>query len=472
MFGWLAGKILVSKEFTCLSLISIERCEKKMPLHIIPRDREHDEIIQQDESLWATHNVHDPSIYKEGDWYYVFSTDAQEGGTFKAGIQIRKSKDLVNWQWVGRAFTEVPGPAKNWTGAVGLWAPDVTKFGDTYYLYYAASQFGKTQSFIGVATSTHIEGPWIDKGEVVKTEQDEGPNAIDPNISIDEKGDPWMVYGSFFGGIFLARINSATGKLEEEGKGKLIAKRHASVEGAIEGPYIVYNPHFEYYYLFVSYDSLFSSYHIRVARAKKIEGPYVDFKGHEMTNTELPPNDIGMKVLGSYQFDGGPGWMAPGHNSILKDQEDYFVVHHVRIEGKKGHYLHVRKIGWTEDGWPLVSPQRFVGEQDRLVDMDDVEGNWECIYFDKDNANKVTALNIYFSIHHTNSSVYVVEQRAGNNFTLTSSHYPSVDGIVKLGWDWEKWVETVVFMGKDIEGNVMVGKRIAKAVEACDKHIE
>lgn len=430
-----------------------------IPLHMIPKDREHDERIQQDESLWATHNVHDPAIYKDGDWYYVFSTDAQEGGIFKAGIQIRKSKDLVNWQWVGRAFLELPIAAKRWTGASGLWAPEITKFGDTYYLYYAASQFGKNQSFIGVATSEHIEGPWVDRGEVVKTEQGEGPNAIDPNITLDAQGDPWMVYGSFFDGIFLGRIDRETGKFVEEGKGKLIASRHISVEGAIEGPYIVYNPHHDYYYLFVSYDSLFSSYHIRVARSKQIEGPYVDSNGYEMTNTELPPNDVGMKVLGSYQFDGGPGWMAPGHNSILKDQNDYYAVHHIRVEGKRGHYLHIRKIGWTEDGWPLVSPQRFAGEQNKVFKMDDVLGNWECIYFDKDNTSKVNALHRSFSTRSDDANAYTIELHTNNNFTLTSAHHPSVDGIVMSGWDWEKSVETIVFMGKDKEGNVVTGKR-------------
>lgn len=436
------------------------RCEKMIQLHLIPKDREHDERIQQDESLWATHNVHDPSICKDGDWYYVFSTDAQEGGTFKAGIQIRKSKDLVNWQWVGRAFSELPVAAERWTGAPGLWAPEITKLGDTYYLYYAASQFGRNQSFIGVATSKQIEGPWFDRGEVVKTEQGEGPNAIDPNITFDAQGDPWMVYGSFFDGIFLARIDHSTGKFVEEGKGKLIASRHSSVEGAIEGPYIVYNPHHDYYYLFVSYDSLFSSYHIRVARSKQIEGPYIDSNGHEMTNTELPPNDVGMKVLGSYQFDGGPGWVAPGHNSILKDQEDYYVVHHIRVENKKGHYLHIRKIGWTEDGWPLVSPQRFAGEQEKVCKMDDLLGNWECIYFDKDSTSKVNALRRCFSTHSNDANGYTIELHTNNHFTLTSAHYPSVDGMVMSGWDWEKSVETIVFMGKDKEGNVVLGKRI------------
>ena len=37
--------------------------------------------------------VHDPSIIKEGDTYYVFST--------RAGIAIRCSKDLVHWRLCG-----------------------------------------------------------------------------------------------------------------------------------------------------------------------------------------------------------------------------------------------------------------------------------------------------------------------------------------------------------------------------------
>lgn len=425
----------------------------------IPRDRDHDDIIMNDELLWETHNVHDPAIYKDGDWYYVFSTDAQDGGTYKGGIQIRKSRDLVNWQWVGRAFSELPTPAVNWTGAMGLWAPEVTKFNDTYYLYYAASQFGKSQSFIGVAVSKQIEGPWIDKGEVIKTEQGEGPNAIDPNISFDDKGNPWMVYGSFFGGIFIVRIDLETGKLATAGKGKLIAKRHGSVEGAIEGPYIIYNPVYDYYYLFVSYDSLFSTYHIRVARSKHMEGPYVDVQDHEMTNTTLPPNDIGMKVLGSYQFDGGPGWIAPGHNSILKDNDDYYVVHHVRVENKKGHFLHIRKIGWTADGWPLISPQRYAGERERPITIKEATGMWECLYFDKNSNIKVTAQNKYFSPIRDDPSVYIEEHILENHFTLSVDNQLPIEGMMMSSWDWEKWTETIVFMGKDRKGYVMIGKR-------------
>ena len=425
----------------------------------IPQDNPYDEEIENNESFWTTNNVHDPAIFKDGDWYYVFSTDAQVGGTFKPGIQIRKSRDLVNWQWVGRAFDRVPETAQEWTGAKGLWAPDVVKFGDTYFLYYAASQFGKTQSFIGVATSKNIEGPWEDQGEVFKTKQDEGPNAIDPNISFDKDGKPWMVYGSFFDGIFVSEIHPETGKLVDYGKGKLIARRHQSVERAIEGPYIIYNEKYDYYYLFVSYDSLFVDYNIRVARSKDIEGPYLDFNGYDMTDIILPPSQVGMKVLGSYKFDHAQGWKAPGHNSVLKDEENYYVAHHVRKEHDKGHDLHVRKIVWTLDGWPLVSPERFAGEREIVIEKAELLGKWEFLYFDQENNGQTRSEGVHLSAEVGHLNELLLEYVSENHVTLSSDHHATLNGVVALAWDWEIWCETFVFMGKDAQGNVVLGKR-------------
>ncbi|MGN8645982.1 family 43 glycosylhydrolase [Gracilibacillus sp. HCP3S3_G5_1] len=423
----------------------------------IPEDRLYNEDILNDESQWTTNNVHDPAIIREGDWYYVFSTDAQFGGEFKAGIQIRKSKDLINWLWVGRAFPQgVPDEAKQWTGAKGLWAPEIVKYEDTYFLYYAASQFGKTQSFIGVATSKNIEGPYFDQGEVYKSKQGtEGPNAIDPNITFDENGMPWMVYGSFFGGLYVAEINPKTGKLMRSGRGKLIARRNKSVDRALEGPYIVYHPKYKYYYLFVSYDSLFSNYNIRVARSKSIEGPYYDVNGNEMTDIELPQYEIGMKILGGYRFQGDDGWVAPGHNSVLTDEGKHYICHHTRApKDKRWHYLHIRRIGWTKDGWPLVSPERFVGEGFAELGKVELEGKWEWITIDPYNDGQDL------------SSVLLL---TNENWTpLGEEHYDvqinneKINGLIMESWDWENWKQTIVFMGKNNKGIVSVAKKIGK----------
>ena len=217
-----------------------------------PKENLYDVSKINDEKLWTTNNAHDPSIFKDKDWYYTFSTDAKVGGVPTPGVQIRKSRDLIKWEWVGYAFQNgIPKDAEKWTEATNLWAPDITKIGDIYYLYYCASTFGTNQSFIGLATSKNVEGPYIDKGCVIKTQSGDENNAIDPNISYDTDGKPWMAYGSFFGGIHVVELNETSGELLNKGdQGTLIAKRNESVAGSVEAPYVIYNREFKKYCIF------------------------------------------------------------------------------------------------------------------------------------------------------------------------------------------------------------------------------
>ncbi|MGB9811708.1 MAG: family 43 glycosylhydrolase, partial [Dictyoglomus turgidum] len=144
-----------------------------------------DASIVNDESKWSINNVHDPSIIKASNgWYYIYSTDVKAYGIPRPGIQIRKSKDLINWQFVGYVFNDdkyvfkgIPPQAFEWSKASTLWAPDVKFMNNKYYLYYSASTFGKNQSYIGLATANNPEGPWKDEGEVIKTRQGDPVNA-------------------------------------------------------------------------------------------------------------------------------------------------------------------------------------------------------------------------------------------------------------------------------------------------------
>lgn len=65
-----------------------------------------------------------------------------------------------------------------------------------------------------------------------------------------------MLYGSFWGGCHVLKLNKTTGFAEEEGIGVCIARRPKWQSGSMEGPYMVYNAQNNYYYLFVSYGSL------------------------------------------------------------------------------------------------------------------------------------------------------------------------------------------------------------------------
>src|SRR5574344_452630 len=59
---------------------------------------------------WNLANVHDPSVAYYNGYYYMYGTDASYGNE-AAGhghFQGKRSKDLVNWEWVGGPFYHAP----------------------------------------------------------------------------------------------------------------------------------------------------------------------------------------------------------------------------------------------------------------------------------------------------------------------------------------------------------------------------
>src|SRR4026207_805076 len=158
--------------------------------------------------------VHDPSIIKDGDTYYVFST--------RAGIAVRCSRDLVNWRLCGDVFAHLPQWAvKDVEGVRGLWAPDVSYFSGKYHLYYSASTFGSNRSSIGLATNDTLDPTsekfrWVDQGKIIGSNTGDDWNAIDPDVVLDEQNQPWLSLGSFWGGIKLRKLEAGTGKLSSD----------------------------------------------------------------------------------------------------------------------------------------------------------------------------------------------------------------------------------------------------------------
>ena len=95
--------------------------------------------------------VHDPVIVKQGDTYYVFSTNGRPG----ALIPSRCSQDLRRWSLCGHVFDQLPEWARQEIpGARAPWAPDISYFNGTYHLYYSVSTFGKNESAIGPPSTT------------------------------------------------------------------------------------------------------------------------------------------------------------------------------------------------------------------------------------------------------------------------------------------------------------------------------
>lgn len=150
-----------------------------------------------DHDQWGSHNVHDPSVIKVGNEYYMFSTDVAYGANLdRIGIQVRKSKNLVHWKFVGWAFKYgIPPKEMAYMSAhqagykkEGVWAPFIMKVGDTFRLYYAVpGNNGLKLAVIGLATSKNILGPWKDRGIVIATTSSDPINSIDPSVIVDQK---------------------------------------------------------------------------------------------------------------------------------------------------------------------------------------------------------------------------------------------------------------------------------------------
>ena len=262
---------------------------------------------------------HDPSMMWDpvGKMYYSYATDSAITSPFKQGIPVRRSKDLIDFEYVGTALSDRAvaegrdnGPDFKPTG--GFWAPYTEYCNGEYRMYYSATKaFGSSESRIWLAVADKPEGPFENRGVVMDTwdTPDTDPNAIDAHVEDTADGRKFFVYGSFFGGIFCKELDVETGmpiNTDAHYQGIRLAKKPANshVDGP-EGAAVMYHPETKYYYLFLSYGWLGENYDIRVGRCREITGPYVDFHGKSLDGESL-----GTKLAGSYFFASEMPWAA------------------------------------------------------------------------------------------------------------------------------------------------------------------
>lgn len=341
---------------------------------------------------------HDPSMMYDpvGGMYYSYSTDTALTSAYRQGIPIRRSRDLVHFEFVGyalsrQAISQGRDNGRDYKPTGGFWAPYVEYAEGEYRMYYSATKaFGSSESRIWLAVAAHPEGPFENRGVVMDTwhTPDTEPNAIDAHVADTPEGRKYMIYGSFFGGIFIKELDPATGmpvNPDPRYQGFRIAHspKHSYIDGP-EGAAVIRHPREGYYYLFLSYGWLGDDYDIRVGRSREITGPYLDYQGNS-----LDGGGWGLKLAGSYRFRADrpwaasdtPGWQfagfrGPGHGVPFLDpvSKQYFFVHHVRDGAEvfrrrehgrdsfRMHYMAVRRMFFL-DGWPVLSPQPYAGEK-------------------------------------------------------------------------------------------------------------
>ncbi|MBF9252835.1 arabinan endo-1,5-alpha-L-arabinosidase [Pontibacter sp. 172403-2] len=304
-------------------------------------------------------SVHDPVMIRQDSTYYLFCTGR--------GIAVWSSEDMVNWEREDAVFanppawaTEVVPDFKN-----HIWAPDISYHNGQYYLYYSVSAFGKNTSAIGVATNKtlHPSDPdfkWVDHGIVVQSVPGRDMwNAIDPNLVLDEQGQPWLAFGSFWEGLKLVKLKQKMLSIADDPQEwHTLVKRDRSDtldardpgNGAVEAPFIYKKGN--YYYLFASFDYCCrgpeSTYKMVVGRSDKVTGPYVDKEGKKMT-----------RGGGTLLLEGDKNWYGVGHNAVCNfNGQDYLIFHAYDAADKGKPKLRIEKLSWDKNGWPIVTTKQ------------------------------------------------------------------------------------------------------------------
>ena len=310
-------------------------------------------------------DAHDPVMARCEGKYYIFMTGQAVGSM--------SSTDMKTWQPGRGVMPEIPQWAiEAVPGYRGhTWAPDISEHNGTWYLYYSCSTFGKNGSAIGLMTNKTLnpESPdykWEDKGLVVRSVQRQTNwNAIDPNLIVDEKGHPWLTWGSFWDGIQLVQLDKDF--KTPKGESKTIARRYLRNQmsqlvskedmeranqapdagaNAIEAPFLIKEG--KYYYLFVSWDYCCkgsnSNYKVAVGRSKKITGPYLDRSGKDMAAG-------GGEVIAQRDDE----YFGIGHTSAYKfDGQWYFMAHGYARANNGASKLVIKKMHFDKDGWPVL----------------------------------------------------------------------------------------------------------------------
>lgn len=439
-------------------------------------------------------------------------------------------------------------------------APEIVKVGSTYYLYFSLSkQSGANESAIFYVKTPNLAASitnkkWLDGGMVIcscgnhGTDASQGgagehydpANAVHPSVLFDGT-NMYMVYGGYYGntnlngGIYLLELDPSTGGLKNSSSintagdkigtlhgtqakpaGILLAKpgrapgssaQSSSIIGAAD---IIYNQSTGFYYLFTTYGIDDTNYNVRVSRSSSISGPYTDFNGNIMSETQGNQYDKGYMLLGGYNFTSSStgcvaytdtGRASIGSPKIIKaangtylmacQSQLYYKVGSSIVTGSviadredivvnSEPCLEIRELLWDSTGWPLAMPEMFSGAlASKTFKAEDLIGNWDILTFDSQGDKKdyravarTTSERLSIFPNAVITATDIAKDRELNTTSLVkkeNDYYKlTVDGVEykiypRVMWDWELKEPSLIFTGIGADGSTLWGKKNASA---------
>nr|WP_321353915.1 family 43 glycosylhydrolase [uncultured Draconibacterium sp.] len=290
----------------------------------------------------------DPSILRDGKDYYMVHSSFY----YYPGLLIWHSTDLMNWTPVANALNTYVG---------SVWAPELTKYDDKYYIYFPADNKNY------VITADNIEGPWTEPVLI-------DISMIDPGHVVDEKGNRYLYFSS---GSYVPLTDdglTVAGAPVHSYDGWEIPREWSIECFCMEGPKLFKRG--EYYYLTVAEGGTAgpaTGHMVISARSKSPLGPWENSPYNPILRAESNKDQ----------------WWSVAHGTVFDDVDgNWFMIFHGYENGfyNMGRQTMLTPVEWTEDGWykipdnidiakPMVLPGKANVAQEPMKLRDDFSGD-------------------------------------------------------------------------------------------------
>jgi len=377
----------------------------------------------------------DPTVVRDGDDYYLTS---HSGNKSIPTMLIWHSKNLVNWEPVTYALNE---DLKS-----EIWAADLIKHGDLFYLYFPAVNKGTNY----VITAPRPEGPWS--------------KAVDLKVSGIDPGHIATPEGK----RYLHLDNGSMVELAPDGLSAITEKKMV-YEGwpipedwivecfCLESPKLTHRD--GWYYITVAQGGTSgpsTGHMITSSRSRTPYGPWEHSPYNPIVKTEKRTEK----------------WLSMGHGSLVSTpQGEWFIFFHAYENGARsmGRQILMLPIEWTSDGWlrvpegidqagPIKKPTGGIAVKGKMELSDDFSGKtlglqWKMINGDIRERTSLRNGSLILKVQGDTplNSHPVVIDAMNNSYQVEVSVFS--EKAVKSGLIF--YAENGIYMGLELDGSTI-----------------
>ena len=280
----------------------------------------------------------DPSVIRVGEWFYLATSSFEWYPT----IPIRRSRDLVEWEYIGSVEGAVPqGDLHGVPDSAGIWAPSLSHDGERFWMTYSI-----VRTFLGrqldvetyISTSSAAEGRWSTPSRV-------SGHGFDPSI-FHHDGSHHLLNlqcdsrpgGSRFSGILIVQLDADGTRTI--GSPTLLLQ-HPTL---VEGPKLF--EHNGWFHLVLAQGGTGVEHGVLMARSRELLGPY----------------ELDDRPLLTSRDDTTLRLQKAGHAEFVQDAGGRWYIGHLAsrwldtVQGRQfpyGRETCVQEIVWI-DGWPRL----------------------------------------------------------------------------------------------------------------------